>query len=202
MSNDIVDRLKQMQESYDSAPVGGYGDKFAGLDDDDYQGRVEKWETYTGKADPDAYYVKMFGSIQHHAEHAGREVEFFFNATDPEKLGFLKDHFYALGVRDLDMTQLVEGSELFNELLDVPFLFSIYTNKKGYRNAVVRKRLDGEAISDLGTGQEQIKGFERNEPTQAQRAKNSGRPQNCICADPASGQFDENCPVPGHGINF
>jgi hypothetical protein len=215
-----IAQLKAMQESYDNAPVGGFGDPLQGIEDDDYQGRVDSWDMFPGKKNPNALYLKMVASIQHHPELAGRPIDFLFDVTDPDKLGFLKDHFYNLGVSELDMTQLAPGSELLNELLDVPVLIGVYTNKKGYRNAVIRKRLDGEVHSDLGTAQEQIAGFEAGDPD-VKKPKGKGKPggalaaveegiernfrnkpEGCICPDPTKGQFDDTCTIPGHGINF
>jgi hypothetical protein len=206
----VVERLKAMQEKFDEAPQGGYGDPFQGIEDDDYQGRIDSWDMFPGKKDPSALFLKMVASIQHHPVHAGRPVDFLFNVTDPDRLGFLKDHFWNLGVAELDMAQLAPGSELLSSLLDVPVLIGVYTNKKGYRNAVIRQRLDGEVHSDLGTAQQQIESFEKGEgaktalgEVQDEIDRNfKSKPEGCICPDPTKGQFDDDCQIPGHGIAF
>ena len=210
----IQQRLRGMQQSFDDAEQGGYSDPLSGIPDDDYQTRLESFEIFPGKKNPNAIYIKTFFSIQHHAEHAGRELTTFHDMTDPDKLGFLKDHFHGLGVdvTSLDLGEIYPGSDLLRSLLDKPVLVGVYTNKKGYRNVVVRQRLDGEGVqSDLGTGQQQIENFENPKPkpkgrTQAQQAadveRQLSKPEGCICPDPTTGQFDSDCKVPGHGIDF
>jgi hypothetical protein len=219
----LIHRLKMMQQQFDEAEVGGgYGDPLSGIEDGDYQARVESFDLFQGKKNPDDWFLKTFFSIQHDAELAGRELTTLHNIADPDKIGFLKDHLHGLGVdvTQLDLTDIYPGSDLLNSLLDVPVLVGVYTNKKGYRNVVVRQRLDGEVHSDLGTAQQQIRGFEQGEAKPkpkakpAKRSKNTqaieddieknfrNKPENCICPDPTKGQFEETCPVPGHGIDF
>ena len=77
----IQQRLRGMQQSFDSAEQGGYSDPLAGIDDDDYQTRLESFEIFPGKKNPNAIYIKTFFSIQHHVEHAGRELTTFHDMT-------------------------------------------------------------------------------------------------------------------------
>jgi hypothetical protein len=208
----LIHRLKMMQQQFDEAEVGGgYGDPLSGIEDGDYQARVESFDLFQGKKNPDDWFLKTFFSIQHDAELAGRELTTLHNVADPDKIGFLKDHLHGLGVdvTQLDLTDIYPGSDLLNGLLDVPVLVGVYTNKKGYRNVVVRQRLDGEGIhSDLGTGQQQIESFDftspetkpsKSKPAKSKPAKAAPKPENCICPDPAKGQFNDECPVAGHG---
>jgi hypothetical protein len=222
---DLQHRLRAMQAQFDNAEVGGgYPDPLEGIDDDDYQCRLESFEMFPGKKNPDAYYLKTMFSIQHNPELAGRELTTLHDVTDPEKMGFLKDHLHNLGVdvTQLDLGEVYPGSDLLRGLLDAWVLVGVYTSRKGGRYATVRQRLDGEVHSDLGTAQQQIAGFEGRDkvptdakpkpkpakrgPSQAQQAANVekklGKPESCTCPDPTKGQFDEDCPVPGHGIGF
>lgn len=201
-------RLAEMQQSFDNAELGGgYGDPLDGIDDDDYQARLESFDLFQGKKNPEHWFLKTFFSIQHHPELAGRELTTLHNIADPDKIGFLKDHLHALGVdvTQLDLTDIYPGSDLLNSLLDAPCLVGVYTNAKGYRNVAVRQRLDGEVRSDLGTAQEQIQGFEEGtakpkpKPAKTKPAKSAPRPENCICPDPSKGQFNDECPIAGHG---
>jgi hypothetical protein len=219
----LIHRLKMMQDQFDNAQVGGGYDRdeLEGIEDGDYQTRVESFDLFQGKKNPEHWFLKTFFSIQHDAELAGRELTTLHNIADPDKIGFLKDHLHGLGVdvSQLDLTDIYPGSDLLNSLLDAPTLVGVYTNKKGFRNVVVRQRLDGEVHSDLGTAQVQIQGFEEGtvKPKKAKPAKRSknaqaieddieknfrNKPENCTCPDPTKGQFDEACEVPGHGISF
>jgi hypothetical protein len=212
---DLLARLQKMEQEWKNAPVGNAGSELIGIEDGEgYQGRIEAFEMFPGKKDPSALYLKTAASIQNHSEHAGRPISRLDNVMDPTKLGYLKDFLYRLDVdvENLSLTELRPGSETLEGLLDVYFSFDIYTNQKGYRNWAVRNRLGG---SDLGTAQEQIAGFENNETPAEAKAKSGldkvnetierdfkNKPANCICKDPAGGDFDEKCPVAGHGIEF
>ena len=225
---DLQHKLRAMQRQFEQADTNasGYGDPLEGIEDDDYQCIVQAFEMFEGKKDPSATWLATSFSIEHNAELRGRELKTLHNLTPtgPEdqvvmKLGFVKDHFHALGVdvSQLDLTDIYPGSTLLNSLLDKPVLVGVYTNKKGFRNVVVRQRLDGEGIhSDLGTGQQQLDDFDQ--PAKSKPAKRRGRnaqaiedeierdfrnkPENCTCPDPTKGQFAAECPVPGHGIDF
>ena len=212
----IQQRLRGMQQSFNDAEQGGYSDPLAGIPDDDYQTRLESFDVFSGKKNPDAIYLKTFFSIQHDPDHSGRELTTFHDLTDPDKLGFVKDHFHALGVdvENLDLGDIYPGSDLLRALLDKPCLVGVYTNKKGYRNVVVRQRLDGEGVqSDLGTGQQQIADFDDPKPKAKPKGRSQGqqaadverqlaKPEGCTCPDPTTGQFDSDCKVPGHGIGW
>lgn len=206
--------LRDMGNDFKQAPVGQPDDQLEGLDDTQYQARIDSFDMFPGKKDPSALYLKTTVSIQNDSQHAGRALDRLDNLRDRDKLRWFKEHMSNCGV-DVTQHELDEfypGSEVCNGLLDKWVLIEIYTNKKGYRNWTVRQRLD---YSDLGTAQEQIEGFEQNtesgraapapartQPSQAQLAANLegqlNKPDNCICPDPRNGAFDGSCPVPGH----
>lgn len=169
MSNaDLTTRLAALQGAIDEAPLvtnDDYPDQLDGIDDGDYQAKIWGWEVNDDYANhPGVVSLKTIVDLQG-GEHGGKRLEIFhWDILSPKQLPYLKTHFYNLGVDQLDLTQVQNGSKLFEELNDTLVLIGVYTGKtvnqrtgKPFRNVVVRKRLDG---SDLGTGAEQIAGFE------------------------------------------
>ena len=238
MSDSLIQALQQQlreaQADFDKAPVGG-ADELAGIEDDDYQCRLESFDIFQGKKNPSHFFLKTFFSIQNHSELGGRELTTLHNIVQPDKLGFLKDHLHALGVdvEGFDLSAIYPGSELLEGLVDGWYVVGVYTNAKGYRNVVVRQRLDGvQHVSDLGSAQEQMAGFEtrtdappiEEQVAEQAKAKPKAKPakrrtnaqiaadgeanfqptkqEGCICPDPSAGQFDDKCPIPGHGLGF
>jgi hypothetical protein len=196
----IQQLLNAMAEPFKEA-VAPSGNQ-SGIDDmpdDDYQGRVDAFDFVEGKKKAGALYFIIRTSIQNHPEFGGRGIDFLHEVTDPERHGWLKKDLATLGA-DMENFSLpmLNDPDVMTPLLDVPILIGIYTNKKGYKNQIIRERLDF-VESDLGV--DQGKEFEQTEMAPAKPAA-AAKPADCICPDPGAGNFDENCPVAGHGIPF
>lgn len=156
---DLAHRLAMMQKQFDEAPT----DPQTGPDDGEYQTLIQSFDFFEGKKDPDAYYFKIVASIVHDADWGGHELSRLHNLFPKEdverRLGWLKQDLAALGVNmdGFDLSELQPESETLNALLDKPVLMRVYTNKKGYKNVVIERRLDD---GDFGTVGEQVASFD------------------------------------------
>jgi hypothetical protein len=153
--DNLEERLRSTQEAFQKASTdGGFNQNWP--PDGTYQGIIRNFDFFESK-DKRFAFLKTEIETANHPEYAGMGVETIHAIDDPERIGFLKRHLDTLGVDvdNLDLTQVVPGSELLNGLLDVPIQFAIKTSDKKdsegnpYRNCYVNQRLGGPMQSDV-----------------------------------------------------
>lgn len=154
----LRERLAAGQQAFqESSAEGGYSNELP--PDGTYQAIVKAFDFFEAKMSGDLFF-KTIVTIAFDREYQGREVETIHNATDHEKLAWLKTHLARLGA-DVDNVPLADlispGSQHLEALLDVPVEIAIKTSDNTdsqgvhYRNVYVNKRL-GDALAAGGPG--------------------------------------------------
>jgi hypothetical protein len=144
---------QDLQQAWAQAPKESSGYVQEWPPDGTYQALVRAFDDFEGKDGTE--YVKTIFDITG-PSHEGMPVEIINAKNVPERLGFLKEHFYLLGadVDSLGLDDIGPGSQARAELLDVPVELTVKTSKKTdasgqpYRNAYLDKRLGGKVQSD------------------------------------------------------
>ena len=119
---DLATRLAELQKDIDEGrlkPEDVRGDQLDGIEDGTYHAAVSGFEVLDDLQDyPGVVALKTMLMITS-GEHGGRNLEIFMwdiLKRDERKLGFLRSHFYNLGVTPLDFTQIQNGSQMFHAL--------------------------------------------------------------------------------------
>lgn len=155
----LRERLAAGQQAFENAPADGGGYASELPPDGTYQAIVKAFDFFEGRKSGDVFFKTVL-TIAFDREYQGREAETIHNATDPDKLAWLKTHLSRLGapVDEVPIQDLIApGSDHLAALLDVPVEIAVKTsdntdeNGVHYRNVYVNKRL-GDALADGGPG--------------------------------------------------
>ena len=159
MSNDIdpqklAEKLKALDEPFAAASTeerSGFGDD---IPDGNYQAVTQRWGYFETKRG--ATCTKLVFEIALDEDYQGSTVEKTYNLepqvqdpslTDEEianRLGFLKRDLIKLGAdEDVRLSELVPGSEILQNALDLPVEIAIKTNANGYQNIYINAVLGG-----------------------------------------------------------
>jgi hypothetical protein len=153
---------QDLQQAWAQAPKESSGYVQEWPPDGTYQALVRAFDDFEGKDGTE--YVKTIFDITG-PSHEGMPVEIINAKNVPERLGFLKEHFYLLGadVDSLGLDDIGPGSQARAELLDVPVELTVKTSKKTdasgqpYRNAYLAwltpRGTSGSRSSDEGRPQ-------------------------------------------------
>lgn len=154
----LRERLLAQQEAFAKAPVGGGAFVKEWPEDGTYQGLVRSFDHFETKVG-DAC-IKTELEVAFDPKYKGWCVEAIHNLENEERHHKTKEHFSKiLGRTDFEIVDLLDGSDLLAEMLDVPIEFAIKTSEninektgQPYRNVYVNQRLGdklGAPTSDL-----------------------------------------------------
>lgn len=145
---------EQINQAYKTASVDG----FAELPPDGmYVCEVMGFDFFESNKNGHEY-LKTSLAVTEPAAHKGAPIDLIHVVTDPDKVGFLKRHLYALDVRLDELSQIITKiHEAAGKHVAVTVKTSAKTNDQGvpYRNAyvdnVVQPGNGSDLPSDVGT---------------------------------------------------
>lgn len=129
----VADRLSQMNEAWEQAPVQGTNDP---PPPGTYQAKVERFNFFESKKSGNLTLVTEL--VVTNGEFSGRSCSTFHDLENPDRLGWAKGHLVLLGLESISPLSSLE--DRLREVLDTPVEINVVV-KDGYTNVYVNKRL-------------------------------------------------------------
>lgn len=155
--DNLEERLAAQQEEYASTPAASPQGSDELPEDGDYQALVKGFEFFESKKN--VAYLKAVLEVTLDQQYSGWEVPKIWQLEPRadqsqeqwrKSLSFLKGDLRTLGIpSDTPLTEIRPGSQVLNEILDVPVAIAVRTSDRvkddgtPYRNVYINERLGG-----------------------------------------------------------